>query len=255
MGRPPLRKGASRLRAGMLAVLLAAGPAVAAPCPGPDPAPIASPALAAALRDRAPVRVVAFGSSSTAGAGATDPAHAYPARLQARLRAALGLPITVLNQGVGGEDADDMLARIQRDAIAGHPQIVIWQVGANAAMRRMDPARFAGFVRDGVDRLRQAGIEVVLMDNQRAPRILASPDHARFDAVLADVAASTPGVTLFSRGRLMDGWAAAGLPGSALLVEDGLHHNDRGYACLADALAAALLGGLPARQPLMARGP
>jgi lysophospholipase L1-like esterase len=45
----------------------------------------------------------------------------------------------------------------------------------------------------------------------------------------------------------MDAWAAAGVPNDALLVSDGLHHNDRGYACIAEALSAALVAGLRAR--------
>ncbi len=221
-------------------------PALAGACPGPGHMPIVSPAFAeASRRSTQELRIIAFGSSSTAGSGASDEAHAYPALLQARLRAALGPGVTVLNRGIGGEDADNMLARLDRDVIAQHPQIVIWQVGANAAMRQMDPDQFAGFVREGIARLRHAGIEVVLMDNQRAPRIAASPAHQRFDATLAEIAATTPGVALFSRGRLMDGWAAAGVPASALLIQDGLHHNDRGYACLADALAEALIRGAP----------
>ena len=223
-----------------------AGPALAGACPGAGHAPIVSPALTeASRRGTQDLLIIAFGSSSTAGSGASDAAHAYPALLQARLRAALGSRVTVLNRGIGGEDADNMLARLDRDVIAQHPQIVIWQVGANAAMRQMDPDRFAVFVRDGIARLRQAGIEVVLMDNQRAPRIAASPAHQRFDDTLAAIAATTPGVSLFSRGRLMDGWAAAGVPPASLLIQDGLHHNDRGYACLADALAEALVRGVP----------
>jgi lysophospholipase L1-like esterase len=66
--------------------------------------------------------------------------------------------------------------------------------------------------------------------------------------MLAESARSVAGVSLFSRGALMDAWAAAGVPNEALLVSDGLHHNDRGYACIADALAAALLAGLNAAQ-------
>jgi lysophospholipase L1-like esterase len=140
-----------------------------------------------------------------------------------------------------------MIRRITRDAIADQPDLVIWQAGANAAMRRMDPDAFATFIRQGVAMLRQAGIAVVLMDNQRAPRIAAFPGNRRFDAILAEVAATTPGVSLFSRGALMEGWATAGVPPDALLGADGLHHNDRGYACVADALADALLAGLPVR--------
>jgi len=244
-----VRRPAVRFRRAVMLGLVMALPmagARAAVCPGlPHPA-IESAALTEAMRSP-PHRlvIVAFGSSSTAGSGASSVARAYPAQLQERLRAALGPGVTVLNHGIGGEDADNMLARIDRDVIAEHPQIVIWQVGANATMRRMDPDRFARFVRDGVARLRAAGIEVVLMDNQRAPRIAAFPGNRRFDAILAEIAATTPGVSLFSRGAMMDGWQAAGVPPTALLVQDGLHHNDRGYACLANALAESLLGGLP----------
>jgi acyl-CoA thioesterase-1 len=241
------RPGAKRPFRGLLlaAALALPGTALAGACPTLPQPPIVSARLADALRQPGGARIVALGSSSTAGSGATDADHAYPAVLEARLRATIGAPVTVLNRGRGGEDAGNMLARIARDAVAEHPDLVIWQVGANAAMRRMDPAAFEGFVRDGVQRLRDAGIEVVLMDNQRAPRIAASPDHGRFDAILARIAATTPGVMLFSRGALMDGWAAAGIPSEALLTADGLHHNDRGYACIAEALAGALTTRLP----------
>jgi lysophospholipase L1-like esterase len=250
--RGPAVSAARATRRAVLAVLAPslawpAAPARAADCPAQPVVAIGAPGFAAALRRADGARIIAFGSSSTAGSGASGPGQAYPAQLQARLRAALGQRVAVLNRGRGGEDGDAMVGRLARDVIADRPDLVIWQLGANAALRRMDPEAFARAVRRGVGMLRQAGIDVVLMDNQRAPRIAASPGHRRFDAILAEVAATTPGVTLFSRGALMDGWAAAGLPSEALLVPDGLHHNDRGYACLADALAAALLAGLPAQ--------
>jgi lysophospholipase L1-like esterase len=240
-----------RLRlAGLLAALLpACGMADTAPaCPPVAVPPIVAPAFAAAIAGGGEVRIVAIGSSSTAGAGASLPWRAYPGRLEARLRAAIpGHAITVMNRGAGGEDAANMLGRMERDAIAERPDLVIWQVGANAALRSMDREPFARFLREGLERLRTAGIDVVLMDNQRAPRIAARPGHRDYDAMLAEAAAGVPGVTLFSRGALMDAWAAAGVPNDALLVSDMLHHNDRGYACIAEALSAALVAGLPAR--------
>lgn len=248
--RRALRSGAPRrlrLVLLVLAIVLPAFPALASSCPGQSVPAITSAGLADGLLRAGGARIIAFGSSSTEGSGASDAAHNYPARLQARLRAALGPHVTVINRGKGGEDAHNMIDRIATDAIADRPDLVIWQVGANATMRRMDPAEFATFIRRGVTMLRRAGIDVVLMDNQRAPRIAAFPGNQRFDAILAEIAASTPGVTLFSRGALMDGWAAAGVPAEALLAADGLHHNDRGYGCIADTLADALLAGLPIR--------
>lgn len=249
-----LPRGRLLLMPGLFLALCTSAPAFAANCPDLAPQRIESRAMTEAQRHTPhTLRIIAFGSSSTAGSGASDAAHAYPALLQTKLRASLGPGVTVVNHGVGGEDANNMLARLDHDVIAQHPRIVIWQLGANATMRRMDPDRFAAFVRDGVGRLRRAGIEVVLMDNQRAPRIAAFPGNRRFDAILAEIAATTPGVTLFSRGELMDRWEAAGVPPAALLGQDGLHHNDRGYACLADALAEALLGGHPGTDLARAR--
>jgi lysophospholipase L1-like esterase len=236
----------------LLGLLLAPGgaglaaDAPAAACPPAAQPPIAAPRFAEAVARRGEVRIVALGSSSTAGAGASLPWRAYPARLERDLGRALPGPVfTVMNRGAGGEDAGNMLGRIERDAIDERPDLVVWQVGANAALRSMDRGSFRRFVVEGLARLRQAGIDVVLMDNQRAPRIAAQPGHRDYDALLAAAAAAVPGVALFSRGAAMDAWAAAGVPNEALLVSDGLHHNDRGYACLAEALAGALTAGLP----------
>jgi lysophospholipase L1-like esterase len=230
-----------------LIALLAAPPGASAEgvsgCPRTPVQPLAVPGLHAAFAAGRPVTIVALGSSSTAGAGAASPAAAYPARLQALLRAALpGAPLRVVNRGIGGQDAADMVARIEWDVTVERPDLVIWQVGANGALRRADPDRFRTLVAAGIARLRAAGAEVVLMDNQRAPRIEAAPGHERFDTTLAELAREHR-VSLFSRRRLMGDWAERGAAPAAMLTGDGLHHNERGYACLAASLAEALLAG------------
>jgi len=244
-----------KVRAFRLAIaclLLTAGGAVASEpesCGVPPQAAVAAPRLADAAARAGRIRIVALGSSSTAGAGASGPAHAYPARLEERLRRGLpGLSVTVVNRGAGGEDASHMLARIEAEVIAERPDLVIWQAGANAALRGMDPERFRAAMLEGLVRLRRAGIEVVLMDNQRAPRIAARAGHRVYDGILAEVAASA-GVHLFSRGALMDALARRGVPEAVLLSPDGLHHNDRGYDCIAEGLAEALIAGLLPRDP------
>ncbi len=123
------------------------------------------------------------------------------------------------------------------------PVLAIWQVGANGAMRGLDPELFRRLVDTGVRRLKEAGVDVVLMDNQRSPMVLASPNHAKIDQALAEVAGST-GAALFGRGRLMDLWQEAGFPYAAFVSDDGVHLNDRGYVCVAKALAGAILQGL-----------
>lgn len=215
-------------------------------CPEATHPPIPSARFAAAVARPDGPRIVAIGSSSTAGAGASYFWRTYPARLEAELRRELGQRVTVLNRGAGGEEADNMIGRLGRDVLAEAPDLVIWQIGANAALRRMDPDRFRAFVAQGLEIFRTAGIDVVLMDNQRAPRIAARGGNRAFDAILAEMAADRPGVALFSRGAVMDGLAARGVATEALISADGLHHNDLGYACVAGALARALAAGLPA---------
>jgi acyl-CoA thioesterase-1 len=210
----------------------------AASCPA-DPAmdPLNLPHLRTAIANRKQGVIVALGSSSTEGVMASDIAHAYPAVLQAELSKTMPTAhIAVIDRGIGGQDAPEELARLDTDAIAVHPQLVIWQVGANGAMKHADPFEFHRLMVEGVDRLIKAGIDVVLMDNQRSPKILAAVEHIVLENSLRDVARET-GVSLFSRSHLMDAWADEGLKPGLFTAPDGLHHNDLGYLCVARALA------------------
>jgi lysophospholipase L1-like esterase len=231
-----------------LAALLpgSGGAEPAPPCPAATVRTFAVPATQEALLAGRPITIVAFGSSSTEGAGASSASATYPARLQARLRAMLpGAEVTVLNRGRGGEEVSEMLARLEREVLADAPTLVLWQAGANAVLRGMPPERFRAAMTSGLARIRATGADVVLIDNQRAPRILANPMHSVFTAVMADLAAAER-VPLFSRTALMREWEAAGAPPAEFLVEDGLHHNDRGYDCLAAAIAGSAVASLHA---------
>lgn len=214
-------------------------------CPARPPLPaLHLPHLRAALKQGVEGVIVALGSSSTRGARASDLAHTYPAVLQAALSRTLPhWDIAVLNRGIGGQDAPEELARLQDDVIAVRPQAVIWQVGANGALRNADPAAFRRLVTEGVTRLQQAGIDVILMDNQHSPRIDAAPEHGVLNAVLAQVAAAT-GASLFPRSVLMRDWGREGAPALDFVATDGLHQNDRGYTCVARSLAAEIVAAL-----------
>jgi len=97
------------------------------------------PNTARAIRHGAPLVIVAIGSSSTQGVGASDQAHTYPALLAEELRRRWPrLAVTVANKGVGGEDAEQMLARFPRDVLPYHPQLVIWQTGSNSVLQSND---------------------------------------------------------------------------------------------------------------------
>jgi lysophospholipase L1-like esterase len=242
------------LAVGWATMPAAAWSAPPADCPPAAVEAVPLPASRAALLAGRPLTVVAFGSSSTEGAGASSPGHAYPARLEALLRAALpGRAVRVLNRGIGGQDVGEMLARLGTDVLAERPQLVVWQAGANAALRGMDPQAFRETLSDGLARLRREGADVVLMDNQIAPVVVSRPLHPHIVAAMREVAAARS-VPVFSRSDLMRSWEAAGTPPADMLHADGLHHNDRGYACVAEALARSILRGLRAGAPVMAAG-
>ena len=93
---------------------------------------VSLPNTARAIRRGEALVIVAIGSSSTQGVGASDQAHTYPALLAEELRRRWPrLAVTVVNKGVGGETAEQMLARFTRDVLPYRPQLVIWQTGSN----------------------------------------------------------------------------------------------------------------------------
>ncbi len=239
----------SRLALACVAMMASTLPASARPdsfesCPAARVAPLALPHVKDALAGNSELTIVALGSSSTAGWHSTSIAQSYPAILQAELSAALPYAhVAVINRGIGGQDAAEMVPRIDTDVLGVRPSLVVWQVGANGAMKDRDPDIFRKLIVEGVQELKGAGIDVVLMDNQRAPAILAAPHHLEIDQAMADVAART-GAGLFDRGALMDQWRSNGHPYEQFISNDGVHHNDLGYHCVASALASAILEGL-----------
>lgn len=189
-----------------------------------------------------PVTVVAIGSSSTSGAGASDPARSYPSVLQAALGTRLhGIKVHVVNKGIGGDFTRAMVDRFDRDVFPHHPQLVIWQVGANAVLRDKGIASHESVIRDGVRRLKASGADVVLMDIQYAPRLLVDPDHLAMVALLDRIAAEE-GVGLFRRFRIMRSWIETGrMTNEEMLSPDGLHLNDLSYDCIGRLMAQSIL--------------
>ena len=189
-----------------------------------------------------PLKIVAIGSSSTFGAGASSPLASYPSRLEAELKAKLpGLPVTVLNKGVNGEEATEMLARFVADVIEEAPDLVLWQVGSNSVLR--DHPTPATLIHQGIEQLKANGTDVILVNPQYAPRIIAKPgaEHA-VDVITAT--ARDEEVGLFDRFAVMRYWRdTEKLPFEQFVTTDGLHMNDWGYACVAKLLADAILDG------------
>jgi lysophospholipase L1-like esterase len=196
------------------------------------------PHVAGKLASGQPVEIVAFGSSSTAGYGTTSPEFTYPNRLAAQLRRQYpNVEITVVNRGKGGEDAAEMMKRLQTEVIDMKPDMVIWQVGTNAVLRNEDPAETARLVEDGIMRIQAAGADLVLVDPQYSPKVNERADGLSKMVRLLGRVAQLRHVGIFPRFEVMRDWhEKQAIPIDNFVIADGLHMSDWGYACFAQLL-------------------
>jgi lysophospholipase L1-like esterase len=185
-----------------------------------------------------PMLIIAFGSSSTQGFGSTAPEYTYPSQLAAQLRRAYPTAnITVVNRGKGGEDATEMMRRLQTEVIDMKPDLVIWQVGTNAVLRNLDLAETAKLVEDGVARVQAAGSDIVLVDPQYSPRVNEKAEGAGRMVKLLGRIAELRKVGVFPRFEVMRDWhEKQSIPTEEFIIADGLHMSDWGYACFAQLL-------------------
>ncbi len=201
-----------------------------------------------AVAEERELRIVAMGSSSTQGYGASNPKYAYPAQLQMKLEAAMpGIDVHVYNKGIGGQDAPEMVERMRADVKPERAHLVVWQVGTNSAIRRDPLPKFAEKLRAGIDIGHALGANVVMMNLQYVPAVVALPDEEDYARVMAEVA-KEKGVGLFRRFEIMRSWYNDGMPYAQFVTNDGLHLNDFGQKCIGKLLATSILNAVNPRQ-------
>jgi acyl-CoA thioesterase I len=200
------------------------------------------PRAARQMAAQQPLKIVAIGSSSTYGEGASTPAWSYPSRLQLELTYLFPRhDITVVNRGVNGDNDYDKRDRFERDVIAEKPDLVLWQLGTNSMLHGNPLEKHHAILQGGVDHLRKAsGADIVLIDPQYAPKVIRG---AGANSIVAMIAATARGtnVNLFRRYELMRRWREVEqLAFDKFISPDELHMNDWSYACVARALGTAI---------------
>ncbi len=187
------------------------------------------------------VHIIALGSSSTAGSGASSPAASYPARLDAELdRRFPGKDFKVANFGTGGLLARDMLERLHTHILVLKPAMVIWQTGVNDAIQDVGFEEFRETLMRGVRDIKAAGIDVVLVNQQYYPRSERVAGYGEYLRIMREVAAAEQ-VPLFRRYAIMKHLVVSKQHTSEeLLAPDNFHLNDLSYGCLADLMADAI---------------
>jgi lysophospholipase L1-like esterase len=233
-----------------VAAVLFMAPAPAAA--GPDKCPAAPgnlklgtdlPRVKAAVRERKKVVIVALGSSSTQGHGATAEVNTYPRQMEITLARQFNdvrLKFATFNKGIGGEDVTEMFNRLDRDVISRNPDLVIWQAGTNAAIRGMPLDVFRTKLVAGIDRVRKAGADVVLMTPQYVPAIVTLSNEDDYVGAMEGIARDT-GAGVFKRFQIMRDWVTGEhMPYAQFMIPDGLHLNDFGHRCMGKLLAKAI---------------
>jgi acyl-CoA thioesterase I len=174
----------------------------------------------------APVKIVAFGDSLTAGLG-LPASQGFAPRLQAAL-IAKGDAAEVSNAGVSGSTASDGLARLDWSVPDG-TEAVILELGANDMLRGLNPRGTREALTTILRRLSDRRIRVLLCGMRAAPNL--GSDYARsFEGIYPELAAAF-GVPLYP--FFLDGVAAD----PKLLQYDGLHPNAAGV----DVMVARIL--------------
>lgn len=191
-------------------------------------------ARSAPTADR-PITIVALGDSLTAGLGLASQ-DAFPAKLQKAL-AAKGIAVTIADAGVSGDTTSGGLARLDWSVPAGTDGVIL-ELGANDALRGLDPAVPRASLEAILRRLKERGIPVLLCGMLSPPNLGA--DYARtFNAIYPDLARSYDAVFY---PFFLDGVAGQ----RRLNQGDGLHPTAAGV----DVIVAGIL---PKVEELIAR--
>jgi acyl-CoA thioesterase-1 len=199
------------------------------------------PLLAARLKQRKPVKIVAIGGSSTAGAAAQSPLQSYPDRLEETLTQLFpDVEITVVNKGVPRQTAQEMVDRFAKDVLAENPVLAIWETGTTDAVRGIDVDAFTATLEAGIAALRARDVEIMMVDMQYSRRTASIIGFDRYLATMHRIA-DVEEVYLFKRFEIMRFWSDNG----TFNYED-VQKGDRTrlaadvYDCLARRIADAI---------------
>jgi hypothetical protein len=203
------------------------------------------PQVAERLKAKQALVVVAIGGSSTTGRAAGDSDAAYPHQLELALRGRYpGVPISVLNKGVAGETADQMAARMDRDALQADPALVLWEVGTTDAVHGTELDQFAATLQAGVTQLHEHRIDVMLIDMQYSPDTASVIDFQHYLDGLHQIGDLT-GAYVFRRYDIMKYWSDSGVFNFTDVPKSERRQlASKVYACLGERLADAIVHGV-----------
>ncbi|MBV1703821.1 MAG: SGNH/GDSL hydrolase family protein, partial [Hyphomicrobiales bacterium] len=199
--------------------------------------------LGAKLARGEPITILAIGSSSTSGIGASSRSRNYPSDLRGILGKALAkAKVTVINRGIAGEVASETADRMRTEVALDRPDLVLWQLGTNDAVAHVDPSDFETTVVDTVRWLHDNGIDVALIGLQYTSRFSRDASYVAIRDALWKVADREH--VLYVRRYSAMRFIAKTRAKLKMMAPDNFHLNDLGYECMAEHVAKAVVGAL-----------
>jgi lysophospholipase L1-like esterase len=209
-------------------------------------------ALNRAVRAKRNVKVLAIGSSSTAGVGASSASATYVARLETSLEGSIkGMDFDVVGRGLSGEVAQGAADRMKKEVEETKPDLVVWQVGTNDALRHVSIDKFKTCLRTTLAWLAEHKIDVVLIDPQYGAVLTRDEYYEKMVAAVAEVAREARVLLVDRFDAMKELQRERG--DTFYMTSDNLHLNDRGHRCMAEQLTRAIVAGLlqaDSEQPL-----
>lgn len=206
------------------------------------------PRLSQRLRKNSKPVVLAVGSSSTWGVGATSRRKTYPAQLETILEKAWAdKDVEVINRGVSGEIASVTAERLMILAGEYRPDLILWQLGTNDAVLRVRVEDFVNTVVSTVRLLRQANIDVVLVGLQYTPKWARDNHYFKIRNALYTIAKEEK-LLYVRRYTAMEFLASVHKNPASFMARDNFHLNDLGYQCMAEHVAQAVIANLFVRK-------
>lgn len=196
-----------------------------------------------ALKEGRVVKVLAVGSSSTSGVGASSQFATYPVRLENDLEVIFkGIDIDVISRGVPGEGGLSACTRMKREVAETKPDLVVWQVGTNDAMARADIDELKFHLARTLQWLAKNHIDVVLIDPQFTERLSHDEHYTKVVRAIEEVARQERVMLVHRFGAMAD--LAKQQGERSILANDLFHLNDLGYRCMAEYAAGAIVAGI-----------
>ncbi len=205
------------------------------------PAPL--PHVAQVLSEHGTLHILAVGSASNASLGVSSGVKSYHLQITDILQAAFkDVNVEIANRGVGGEVAQTSADRIRGEVALNKPDLLLWQLGTNDALSRVDPEQFADIVRSTIRWVRDSGVDVVLVGLQYTSRFAKDASYDAIRDTLLKIA--TEEKVLYVRRYDAMKFIAQTRANLHLMASDNFHFSDLGNQCMAEHVARAMIANM-----------